>query len=115
EYVGGYAEWLRQRPQAMSMRPRNEAAAIAAEPLAPVPVRRKLAYKEMRELEKLPGVIEALEIRIAELTAAMNDPSYFRQSADAIVAANEAMAKSQAELYTAYARWQELEAASGQG
>lgn len=115
EYVGGYAEWLRQRPQAMSMRPRNEAAAIAAEPLAPVPVRRKLAYKEMRELEKLPGVIEALEIRIAELTAAMNDPSYFRQSADAIVAANEAMAKSQAELDAAYARWQELEAASGQG
>ncbi|HOX71424.1 ATP-binding cassette domain-containing protein [Dokdonella sp.] len=115
EYVGGYAEWLRQRPQAMSMRPRNEAAATAAEPLAPVPVRRKLAYKEMRELEKLPGVIEALEIRIAGLTAAMNDPSYFRQSADAIVAANEAMAKSQAELDAAYARWQELEAASGQG
>ncbi len=110
EYVGGYAEWLRQRPQAMSMRPRNEAAAEKATPLAPVPVKRKLAYKEMRELEKLPSVIETLETRVGELTAAMNDPAFFKQSADAIVRANETMAKTQAELDTAYSRWQKLEA-----
>ncbi|MBL0163139.1 MAG: ATP-binding cassette domain-containing protein [Xanthomonadales bacterium] len=114
EYVGGYAEWLRQRPQAMAMRPRNEASAEKIEPLAPVPAKRKLAYKEMRELEKLPGVIETLETRIGKLTAAMNDPAFFKQSADAIVSANDTMAKTQAELDVAYARWQELEAASGE-
>ena len=113
EYVGGYAEWLRQRPQAMSMRPRNEAAAATVAPLAPVPARRKLAYKEMRELESLPGVIETLETRIGELSAAMNDPAFFRQDAQAIVAANETMARTQAELDLAYARWQELEASAG--
>ncbi len=112
EYVGGYAEWLRQRPQAQSMRPRNEAAAATVAPLAPVPARRKLAYKEMRELESLPGLIETLETRIGELTAAMNDPAFFRQDAQAIVAANETMAKTQAELDAAYARWQELEASA---
>ena len=96
------------------MRPRNEAAAAKIEPLAPVPARRKLAYKEMRELEKLPGVIETLENRIAGMTAAMNEPAFFKQSADAIVSANEAMAKTQAELDVAYTRWQELEAASGE-
>ena len=110
EYVGGYAEWLRQRPQAVSMRPRNEADAARAAPLAPVQAKRKLSYKEMRELENLPATIEALEARIGELTAAMNDPAFFRQDAQAIVAANEVMAAVQAELDTAYARWQALEA-----
>ncbi|MEZ5461716.1 ATP-binding cassette domain-containing protein [Dokdonella sp.] len=114
EYVGGYAEWLRQRPQAMSMRPRNEASAASAPVLAPKPARRKLAYKEMRELEALPVEIERLETAIAEMTAAMNDPAFFRQSAEAIVSANEAMAGKQSELDAAYARWQELEAASAQ-
>lgn len=114
EYVGGYAEWLRQRPQAMSMRPRNEAAAVAAAatPLAPVPVKRKLAYKEMRELEKLPQVIETFEKRISELTAAMADPAFFRQDAQAIVVANDTLANVQKELDIAYARWQELEASA---
>lgn len=115
EYVGGYAEWLRQRPQAMSMRPRNDASAASTPVLAPKPVKRRLAYKEMRELEELPLVIEKLETAIAELAAAMNEPAFFKQAADAIVAANEKMAGKQAELDTAYARWQELEAASGQG
>ncbi len=114
EYVGGYAEWLRQRPQAMSMRPRNEAAAVvaAATPLAPVPVKRKLAYKEMRELEKLPQVIETLETRITEMTAAMNDPAFFRKDAQAIVEANDRLSSAQKELDAAYARWQELEASA---
>ncbi|SFN45997.1 ATP-binding cassette domain-containing protein [Dokdonella immobilis] len=112
EYVGGYAEWLRQRPQAVSMRPRNEADAARAAPLAPVPAKRKLSYKEMRELESLPATIEALEARIGELTTAMNDPAFFRQDAQAIVSANEVMATVQAELDAAYARWQSLEASA---
>jgi ABC transport system ATP-binding/permease protein len=112
EYVGGYAEWLRQRPQAMAMRPRNEATAASAAPLAPVPKKRKLAYKEMRELESLPAIIESFEKRIGELTAAMNDPSFFKQDAAAIVTANETMAKVQSDLDIAYARWQELEASA---
>ncbi len=112
EYIGGYAEWLRQRPQAMSMRPRNEAAAAAATPLAPVPARRKLGYKEIRELEKLPVQIEQLEKRVAELTAVMNEPAYYQQEASAIVAANDTLARVQAELDVAYARWQELEAST---
>jgi ABC transport system ATP-binding/permease protein len=112
EYVGGYAEWLRQRPQAMAMRPRNEATAASAMPLAPVPKKRKLASKEMRELESLPATIESLEKRIAELTAAMNDPAFFKQDAGVIVTSNETMVKTQSELDIAYARWQELEASA---
>src|SRR5690606_34555940 len=45
EYVGGYADWLRQRVQAAS-RPRNDAGVPSARAVAQTPARRKLAYKE---------------------------------------------------------------------
>jgi ATP-binding cassette subfamily F protein uup len=64
----------------------------------------------MRELEQLPGRIDDLETRIAGMTLAMNDPGFFRQASDEIVAANASMATLQAELEAAYVRWQELEA-----
>src|SRR5690348_1782648 len=48
EYVGGYTDWLRQRPQ-----PRAAAPAKAAAALEPAPAsapKKKLSYKEQREL-----------------------------------------------------------------
>jgi ATP-binding cassette subfamily F protein uup len=57
----------------------------------------------------LPSRIEQLEADIGQRTAAMNDPAFYQQDATAIVQANEALAKLQAELDAAYARWSELE------
>ena len=65
-----------------------------------------------RELEQLPATIEALEARVAELTAAMSHPDFFRQQADAVSAHNAALAEAQGELDQAYARWEALESAS---
>jgi ATP-binding cassette subfamily F protein uup len=70
EYEGGVQDWLTQ-----SRRSRELAAAASAAPAAPVASapatteksgsppapRRKLGYKEQRELEALPAIIEALE------------------------------------------------------
>ena len=39
----------------------------------------------------------------------MNEPAFFQQPQPAIVAANQQLAALQAELETAYARWQALE------
>ena len=74
-----------------------------------VPTKRKLSYKDTRELELLPARIEALESDIATRTAAMNDPSFFKQDSASILAANGELAKLQAELDHAYQRWQALE------
>jgi len=71
--------------------------------------RRKLSYKDVRELESLPTRIEALEQEIAARTQAMQDPQFFRQDNAAIVAANAALAEVQAELDAAYSRWQALD------
>jgi ATP-binding cassette subfamily F protein uup len=78
-------------------------------PPLPPPPRKKLGYKETRELELLPARIEKLETEIAARTRTMHDPAFFKQDAAAITAANQALAALQAELDAVYARWQELE------
>jgi ATP-binding cassette subfamily F protein uup len=109
EYVGGYGDWLRQRqpdrqPEAVKREP--EPGKVATASSTP---RRKLSYKDARELELLPARIETLENEIAARTAAMHDPAFFKQDGAAITAANQALATFQTELDAAYARWQELE------
>jgi ATP-binding cassette subfamily F protein uup len=116
EYVGGYSDWLRQKPN--ERRPGGSAAIVtesAKRTDAPAPVadsdkpKRKLSYKEARELEQLPARIEQLEADVAARAQAMNDPAFYQQDSAAIQRANDALAKVQAELDTTYARWAELE------
>jgi ATP-binding cassette subfamily F protein uup len=112
EYVGGYTDWLRQRPVASVSAPGKPVLAPAT-PVAAAPAaapKRKLSYKETRELEQLPLRIETLENKLAELTAQMNEPSFFQRDAAAINAHNALLAQTQLELDGAYARWSELDA-----
>ena len=113
EYVGGYSDWLRQRPDAsLASKPVAAAKPAVPEAASPIPVasaKKKLGYKEARELEALPGRIETLEADIAGHTARMNEPAYFQRDAAAVQADNDALAAMQAELDAAYARWQELD------
>ena len=106
EYVGGYTDWLRQRARAtIAMSKSAPSSAVAA----PVAMKRKLNYKDARELEQLPTRIEALETRFAELSAQMNEPAFYQRDGAAITAHNVAVAHAQAELDVAYTRWSELE------
>ncbi len=110
EYVGGYSDWLRQKP---AVQPRAAATpgkpAAPAAVAAPAPAKKKLSFKEQRELELLPAKLEELENEIARRTAAMTDPKYFQQDAATMTKANEELARLQAELDAAFARWESLE------
>jgi len=127
EYVGGYSDWLRQAPRSAVARigvgkeplrdkaPRGRAAtdaplAGAAAEAKAAPAKRKLSYKESRELEELPARIDTLETRIAALGVAMQEPGFYQQDGARIVAANSELATLQGELDAAYARWAELDA-----
>ncbi|HEU4814035.1 MAG TPA: ATP-binding cassette domain-containing protein, partial [Xanthomonadaceae bacterium] len=112
EYVGGYTDWERQRSGAA---PAGGAALVRSpapvrETPAPAPPapKRKRSFKETRELEELPARIEALETRIAAMTAAMEDPAWHQRAGDAIATDVAALAAAQAELDVAYSRWSEL-------
>jgi ATP-binding cassette subfamily F protein uup len=116
EYVGGYSDWLRQRPQPMETKPvakipeaSSATSKSAAASPAATPAKRKLSYKDQRELDALPQKIETLETRIAALTEAMHDPGFFQRDHAAVAAHNAELAAAQAELEHAYARWEALE------
>jgi len=109
EYVGGYTDWLRQRPEALQAKPAAPATPVKRAPVAE-PAKRRLSYKEQRELETLPVQIEQLERDVAELTEAMHDPAFYQREAQMIVSHNARLAETQAALDRAYARWMELDA-----
>ncbi|MGJ7493025.1 ATP-binding cassette domain-containing protein [Variovorax sp. ZT4R33] len=80
EYEGSVQDWLTQSKRAREIVAQREAASPAAPPAAaPAPqpaaaeprpaARKKLAYKEQRELEALPATIAALEDEQARISA----------------------------------------------
>ncbi|MDH4203415.1 MAG: ATP-binding cassette domain-containing protein [Phycisphaerae bacterium] len=107
EYVGGYDDWLRQRQEPTRPQPEQEKTPKpTAKQSADKP--RKLSYKEKKELESLPQLIETLEAEQQKLHDAMADPNFYKQAAKiATTAARLEELKQQ--LQTAYTRWEELE------
>jgi len=71
--------------------------------------RRKLSYKDQRELEALPAQIEALEREQRDLDARIASPDFYRESREDIAAALARAEALQAQVAAAYARWHELE------
>jgi ATP-binding cassette subfamily F protein uup len=120
EYVGGYEDWRRQRPEpepdkARSPRPAKQVpAAVEAKP-RPLPRRDKLGYKDQRELEALPARIEDLEAAVAGIHGRMADPAFYQGSGTEISVIRDRLGALEAELAAAYARWEALEALTGRG
>ena len=104
EYVGGYDDWLRQRPQMEVISTKNEGKTFAA----PAPKARKMSWKETRELEEIPAKIEKLEARQLELSNQMALPSFYSGEAGAMTRATTELAQIESDLKRSYARWEEL-------
>jgi ATP-binding cassette subfamily F protein uup len=113
EYVGGYDDWVRQRlssaAEVSPKRPTVEQASVAKAEKAD----KKLSYKEQRELQALPGQLEALEQSIASLEAEIAAPDFYLKGAEAIHATLEQLEQQRAALTAAYARWDELDSRGG--
>jgi len=75
---------------------------------------KKLSYKEKRELELLPAEIENLDQQLSALQTQVNDPEFFRQSADVTTALLNQIQQTESKLAHAYQRWEQLEALNQQ-
>ncbi len=110
EYVGGYSDWLRQRPAAAKPRPepppRAGKPALAAKPVGKP---RKLSYKEQQELKVLPGRIESLESEQSRLQAAASAAGFYQQPGEKITATLARLEVVTQELAVCYAHWEMLE------
>jgi ATP-binding cassette subfamily F protein uup len=107
EYVGGYTDWVRQRPQ-----PKAPVIAAAVQPAAEAPApapKRRLSYKEQRELESLPAEIQKLEDEQRELTRKMSAADYHRAAADEMRRDGERAVEIEALLAERMDRWVSLE------
>jgi ATP-binding cassette subfamily F protein uup len=71
--------------------------------------RKKLTYKEQRELDALPARIETLEAEQRALEQKIAGAEFYKEGADVIKRSLERVADLQRELAAVYARWDDLE------
>jgi ATP-binding cassette subfamily F protein uup len=132
EYVGGYDDWRRQITSGAGSRQsgvdkdtvgsRERGVGSRKDPVgsdkdaggtvkgvtAP-PSRRKLSFKEQRELEGLPARIEALEAEQARLEAEVSSPDFYQKPAAEMHAVLARLEALPAELEASLQRWDELD------
>ncbi|PYB84406.1 MULTISPECIES: ATP-binding cassette domain-containing protein [Pseudomonas] len=127
EYVGGYEDWIRQggSPKllgvteskggkselnsAVVQAPVEEVAPVAAAAPAADASKKKLSYKLQRELEMLPGQIDALEQRMAEAQEEVSAAGFYQRPIAETAAVLAKIEKLQGELDVLVERWAELE------
>jgi ATP-binding cassette subfamily F protein uup len=120
EYVGGYEDWVRQRPDVKvdSFRATgnpvvkvgaNAATKIAAKQADKAAAPFKATYREQQEFKELPGRIEALETEQRELSAKVASADFYKESRDAIRATLQRLSALETEIFEAYARWNDLD------
>ena len=86
-----------------------EKASVQASTTSKVTAKKKLSYKESRELEALPEQIDNLETLIADLQEQVNNADFFTQSSEKTSSILNQLQESESKLEVAYARWQELD------
>ncbi|QRQ14389.1 ATP-binding cassette domain-containing protein [Acinetobacter pittii] len=115
EYIGGYQDYLLQRPDDKVVDQKSDvkkaqAKAEAEKAAAQSNVKKvKLSYKDQRELEQLPAEIEKLEVEQAELSDKLADGSWFVSNADEATKASQRLAEIDEVLLEKLERWDELE------
>lgn len=123
EYAGGYDDWLMQRPvlekpaapktEKSTEKSADKAAAPKTE--AKPAAKKKLSFKEQRELEQLPARIEALETAMVALQAAMGTAEFYQQNASAITAKQQELQTLETQLEQAFTQWEMLEQLANAG
>ena len=73
------------------------------------PKKKKLSFKEARELDALPEAIDAIETTISELQIQVNDANFFSQDEKITQQVLNQLAQEESNLERIYARWQELD------
>ncbi len=111
EYIGGYQDYLQQRPDqtAVDQKSAVKKAAAKAEANAAPAKKVKLSYKDQRALEQLPAEMEALEKEQAEINALLADGSLFISDADKAMTLSNRLTEIDELLLEKLERWEELE------
>jgi ATP-binding cassette subfamily F protein uup len=122
EYEGGVSDWLVQSTRSRALRDASGSAAPTSQEKnsknGPQRLsnngfklsKRKLSYKEQRELDELPAHIEALEAEQAGVQLALADGTLYQSDAARAVALQMRDAEIEEALTQALERWEALSA-----
>jgi len=114
EYVGGYDDYLRQRPEKLTLKESQKnvvknigtAKQVATKQRAKV----KLSYKDQRELDALPETIASLEKEQDALYVELSSSDCHAKQPDKEHNITKQLKDIESKLNNAYGRWEQLEA-----
>ena len=117
EYEGGITDWQAQaKVMASLVAPEQPVAPARSEPAPvsrsvsaePAKARSKLSYKEQRELDALPGRIEAMEAEQGELNALLADGAIFQSDPKRAAEAAKRVGELDELILAAMEQWETL-------
>jgi len=112
QIVGGYDDvdqYLADKQKAEASLQKLTEEKAKPEKIKSAPAKKKLSYKESRELEALPAQIDELEDLIGELQEQVNQPDFFSQDPEITKKILNQLQESESKLEVCYDRWQELD------
>jgi ATP-binding cassette subfamily F protein uup len=118
EYPGGYSDWIDQGGEWLTESTKVAAKSSSASALPAsastqatnANARRKLSYKEQRELDTIPERIESLEVEQTKIQAAMSSADYYRLGPEQVRQDKARIDQIDDELLALLERWEALQA-----
>jgi ATP-binding cassette subfamily F protein uup len=113
--VGGYTDWVRRGGKLMAptVQGHSKPTGMAAAPLKAKEKAKplvKLSYKVQRELDLLPGQVEAIEADLEALQDEIGHADFYNKGQEHVSARLEHLANQETQLETTMDRWIEIEA-----
>ena len=105
EYAGGCDQWLSDREYAKNMGSSKKPKAVPVQKKS-----KKLSNKDKEALIELPKQIEKMEAERDQITAAMQNPGYYRNPKSDPSGDQANLEKLEVQIASSYSRWEELEA-----
>lgn len=115
EFSGGYDDWLRfSQQREAANKPVEKPVSAAPSPASPnassnTSTRKKLSFKEQRELEALPAEIEQLEQEQADIQAQFAQGDIYKQAPEQVKQLQERLDEIEALILQKLERWEWLE------
>jgi ATP-binding cassette subfamily F protein uup len=108
EYVGGYDDWVRQRPleaKTVKVEPVKQAAAS----ISVNKPKTKFSFRQQKELESVQLSIQTLELEQEGLYKDLVDPDFYKKDKAEIVTKKDRLETIKKLLSDAYLQWEKLE------
>lgn len=115
KYIGGFFDAKQQQANVMALKEEKTKPQESLKPIESKAVKQKttqkvkLSYKEQRELDALPVLLESLESKIESLQNQIGDPDFFQQDHEVTDKVLAELTEAEAQLEDAFFRWEELE------